>query len=77
MENGEAVQDAAAREARKKPLPTWKSARSLAIVNVIRAHQVHIMFRARLRNTNFGVGPESLEVRSTTKRTFRGPTSPF
>jgi len=29
---------------------------------VIRAHQVHIFFRARLRNTAFGIGPESLEV---------------
>jgi hypothetical protein len=34
----------------------------VSIINVIRTHQVHIVFRARLRNTNFGVGPESLEV---------------
>ena len=34
----------------------------LAIVNVLRAHQVHIMFRAQLTRPDFGVGPESLET---------------
>ena len=34
----------------------------LAIVNVLRAHQVHIMFRATLKEPGFGVGPESLET---------------
>ena len=33
-------------------------------MNVLRAHQVHIMFRARLiPSPSFGVGPESLETR--------------
>ena len=62
MENGEAVQDAAAREAQEEALADVAIGSLAAIVNVIRAHQVHIMFRARLLNTNFGVGPESLEV---------------
>jgi hypothetical protein len=35
----------------------------LAIVNVLHAHQVHIMFRARLVDPDIGIGPESLEVR--------------
>jgi hypothetical protein len=35
----------------------------LAIVNVLRAHQVHIMFRATLLDPSFGIGPESLESR--------------
>jgi hypothetical protein len=34
----------------------------LAVVNVLRAHQVHIMFRASLSRPDFGVGPESLET---------------
>jgi hypothetical protein len=34
----------------------------LAIVNVLHANQVHIMFRARLVDGRFGVGPESLET---------------
>jgi len=62
MENGEAVQDAAAREAQEEALADVEIGSLAAIINVIRAHQVHIMFRARLRNTSFGVGPESLEV---------------
>jgi hypothetical protein len=28
---------------------------------VLRAHQVHIMFRATLSDPSFGIGPESLE----------------
>ena len=62
MENGEAVQDGAAREAMEEALANVEIGSLLAIVNVIRAHQVHIMFRARLLDTNFGIGPESLEV---------------
>jgi ADP-ribose pyrophosphatase YjhB (NUDIX family) len=62
MENGEAVQDAAAREAQEEALADVEIGSLAAIINVIRAHQVHIIFRARLRNTDFGVGPESLEV---------------
>ena len=62
MENGEAVQDAAAREAQEEALADVEIGSLAAMVNVIRAHQVHIVFRARLRNTDFGVGPESLEV---------------
>jgi ADP-ribose pyrophosphatase YjhB (NUDIX family) len=63
MENGEALQDAAARESMEEALARVEIGSLLAIVNVIRAHQVHIMFRARLLDTDFGVGPESLEVR--------------
>jgi ADP-ribose pyrophosphatase YjhB (NUDIX family) len=62
MENGESVQDAAAREAQEEALADVEIGSLVAIINVIRAHQVHIMFRARLRNLDFGVGPESLEV---------------
>jgi len=62
MENGEAVQDAAAREAQEEALADVEIGSLVSIVNVIRAHQVHIIFRARLRNGEFGIGPESLEV---------------
>ncbi|HEU4484270.1 MAG TPA: NUDIX hydrolase [Povalibacter sp.] len=62
MENGEAVQDGAAREAVEEALARVEIGSLLSIVNVIRAHQVHITFRARLLDLNFGVGPESLEV---------------
>lgn len=62
MENGEALQDAAARESKEEALANVEIGSLLAIVNVLHADQVHIMFRARLLDTDFGVGAESLEV---------------
>jgi ADP-ribose pyrophosphatase YjhB (NUDIX family) len=62
MENGESVQHGAAREAMEEALAQVQIGSLLAIVNVLRAHQVHIMFRATLREPGFGVGPESLET---------------
>lgn len=62
MENGESVQNAAAREAIEEALAQVEIGSLLAIVNVLHANQVHIMFRARLLNPTFGVGPESLET---------------
>src|SRR5690606_22681803 len=44
MENGESVQNAAAREAIEEALAQVEIGSLLAIVNVIHAHQVHIMF---------------------------------
>lgn len=68
MENGESVQQGAAREAMEEALAHVQIGSLLAIVNVLHAHQVHIMFRARLHPTDprqpaFGVGPESLETK--------------
>ena len=64
MENGESVQQGAAREAMEEALAHVQIGSLLAIVSVLRAHQVHIMFRARLdpEHPQFGVGPESLET---------------
>jgi len=62
MENGEALQDAAARESMEEALARVQIGSLLAIVNVLRAQQVHIVFRAQLLDAAFGVGPESLEV---------------
>jgi ADP-ribose pyrophosphatase YjhB (NUDIX family) len=63
MENGESVQQAAAREAMEEALAHVQIGSLLAVVSVLRAHQVHIMFRARLdpAHPQFGIGPESLE----------------
>jgi ADP-ribose pyrophosphatase YjhB (NUDIX family) len=65
MENGESVQQAAAREAMEEALAHVQIGSLLAIVSVLRAHQVHIMFRARLdpAHPQFGIGPESLDSR--------------
>jgi ADP-ribose pyrophosphatase YjhB (NUDIX family) len=77
MENGEAVQDAAAREAQEEALADVEIGSLVAMVNVIRAHQVHIIFRARLKNTDFGVGPESLEVGLFDERDIPWPEIAF
>ena len=62
MENGETMQAAAARECHEEALATVEVGSLLAIVNVTRANQVHVMFRARLLKPEFAPGPESLEV---------------
>jgi ADP-ribose pyrophosphatase YjhB (NUDIX family) len=62
LENGEAVQDGAAREAVEEALAKVEIGSLASIVNVVRAHQVHLTFRAQLLDTDFGVGEESLEV---------------
>jgi 8-oxo-dGTP pyrophosphatase MutT (NUDIX family) len=62
MENGESVQQAAAREAMEEALARVRIGSLLAVVNVLRAHQVHMMFRATLTEPSFGIGPESLET---------------
>jgi ADP-ribose pyrophosphatase YjhB (NUDIX family) len=60
MENGESVENGAAREAQEEALADVEIGSLLAVINVIHAHQVHMMFRARLRSLDFGVGHESL-----------------
>ncbi len=62
MENGESVQQGAAREAMEEALARVRIGSLLSIVNVLRAHQVHITYRATLIEPHFGVGPESLET---------------
>ena len=62
MENGETMQQAAARECQEEALARVEVGSLLAVVNVTHAHQVHVMFRARLLAPQFAPGPESLEV---------------
>ncbi len=62
MENDETLQAAAARESREEALAEVEVGSMLAIVHVLHAHQVHVMFRAKLPCARFGVGAESLEV---------------
>jgi ADP-ribose pyrophosphatase YjhB (NUDIX family) len=62
MENGETLQQAAAREAREEALVDVQISSLLAIVHALHAHQVHVFFRAQMRSPNYGVGAESLEV---------------
>jgi ADP-ribose pyrophosphatase YjhB (NUDIX family) len=62
MENGETMQEAAARECQEEALAEVEVGSLLAVVNVTRANQVHVMFRAKLREPKFAAGLESLEV---------------
>jgi ADP-ribose pyrophosphatase YjhB (NUDIX family) len=62
MEMGETTQDAARREAAEEALAAVEVGSLLAVVHVLHANQVHVMFRARLPEPQFGVGQESLEV---------------
>lgn len=63
MENDETLQQAAARECWEEALARVEIGSPCAIVHVLHAHQVHVMFRARLAEPGFGVGVESLETR--------------
>jgi ADP-ribose pyrophosphatase YjhB (NUDIX family) len=62
MENGETLQQAAARESLEEARAHVQIGSLLAIVHVIEARQVHIFFRATLPRAEFGIAPESLEV---------------
>jgi ADP-ribose pyrophosphatase YjhB (NUDIX family) len=62
MENGETMQDAAARECYEEALARVEIGSLLAVVSVTHAGQVHVMFRAKLIAPQFAPGTESLEV---------------
>jgi len=62
MENGETTQDAARRESLEEALADVEIGSLLAVVHVLHADQVHVMFRAKLPRPEFGVGAESLDV---------------
>jgi ADP-ribose pyrophosphatase YjhB (NUDIX family) len=66
MENGETLQQAAARESYEEALADVEIGSLLSIAHVIHAHQVHVFFRAKLRSGSFGPGAESLEVKLVT-----------
>jgi ADP-ribose pyrophosphatase YjhB (NUDIX family) len=63
MENGETLEEGAARECLEEALATVEIGSLLLLANVTPAHQVHVFFRARLVDGVFGAGPESLESR--------------
>lgn len=66
LENGETLQQGAARECWEEALARVEIGSLLSLVTIIGAHQVHAFFRARLSEPGFGAGPESLEVKLVT-----------
>jgi ADP-ribose pyrophosphatase YjhB (NUDIX family) len=62
MENGETLQQAAARETHEEALARVEVGSLLAVAHVLHAQQVHVFFRATLLEPTFGAGIESLEA---------------
>ncbi len=61
MECGETVAEGAARECQEEALAEVEMGSMVAMIDVPHVHQVHIMFRANLREGRYGVGDETLE----------------
>lgn len=62
LEIGESIHAAAARETAEEALAQVEIGSLLCVVNVLHAAQVHVMFRAALRDAQHGAGEESLET---------------
>jgi ADP-ribose pyrophosphatase YjhB (NUDIX family) len=77
MEVGETLQQAAARECQEEALARVEVGSLCAIVHVLHAEQVHVMFRATLADESFGVGPESLDARLCDERDIPWPEIAF
>ncbi len=62
LENGESLEQGAARECQEEALAQVEIGSLLALVSVTGAHQVHVFFRARMASADHGAGAESLET---------------
>jgi ADP-ribose pyrophosphatase YjhB (NUDIX family) len=62
MENGETLQQGAARECYEEALARVEIGSLLAVAHVLSAQQVHVFFRATMTDAAHSSGPESLET---------------
>jgi ADP-ribose pyrophosphatase YjhB (NUDIX family) len=62
MENGETLQQAAARETREEALANVEVGSLMTVAHVLHAQQVHVFFRAKMLEPTYGPGVESLET---------------
>ncbi len=62
MENGESVGQAASRETLEEANARVDNLRLFAMYSIPHINQVHVFFRARLMDTDFSAGIESLDV---------------
>lgn len=62
MENGETIEEAAVRETREEAEADVELTSLYTVFSIPHISQVYMMFRGRLRNTDFKAGHESLEV---------------
>ncbi len=67
MEMGETTEQGALRETQEEAGARVDLEGLYTLLNVVRVGQVHLFYRARLRDTDFAPGPESLEVRLFTE----------
>lgn len=63
MEIGETLSEAAIRETWEEALARVELGPLFSVVDVVQAGQVHVFFKARLLQPDFGAGTESLETR--------------
>lgn len=63
MENGETVEEAAAREAFEEALAEVSHRQLYTVISLPHIHQVYMLFLSDLYEGRFGVGEESLECR--------------
>jgi len=62
LENGESLHAGAARETLEEACAQVDVGSPVALVNVLRSEQVHVMFRARMLDARHAAGVESLET---------------
>src|SRR5690606_24044513 len=67
MELGETLAQGALRETDEEAGARIEIGELYTVLNVVRVGQVHFFYRARLLDTDFAPGPESLEVRLFTE----------
>ncbi len=63
MEHGETTAQGAARETEEEAGARFEMEGLFSVLSVVRVDQVHIYFRARLLDTAFAPGPETIEAR--------------
>jgi len=63
MELGETVEQGAARETEEEAGAHFEMQELLTVLSVVRVGQLHLYFRARLLDTEFAPGPETIEAR--------------
>jgi ADP-ribose pyrophosphatase YjhB (NUDIX family) len=63
MELGETVAEGAIRETEEEAGARIDLEGLYTVLNVVRVGQVHLFYRARLRDTDFAPGPETIEAR--------------
>ncbi len=77
MENGETVAQAALRETLEEARARVELTGMYSVLSVPHVNQVHIFYRARLVDLDFGPGAESLEVQLFPENTIPWPEIAF